>query len=206
MSLDNIKRSDSAQKNTTTNTSKRRNMAAAFILLSVLLGAGVSYAVLEISVDSNIVANIGDTVKLKCVLQGLEGPVDLKKLMVQWYTRGKQIAEFDDKIQISKTGLSMSLEGLMKGDATLTIQSFTAEDAGNYRCYFYYKSDHTMKQTVLSAIGAPTQSVSDVELSTCETVLDKKLDKIIDWISKVESKLADVQSGCSSQKHKTLGN
>ncbi|XP_073403408.1 uncharacterized protein [Dendrobates tinctorius] len=206
MSLDNIKRSDSAEKNTTTNTSRRRNMAAAFILLSVLLGAGVSYAVLDVAVDSNIVANIGDTVKLKCVLQGVEGLVDIKKLMVQWYTRGKQIAEFDDKIQIAKTGLSMSLEGLMKGDATLTIQSFTAEDAGNYRCYFYYKSDHIMKQTVLSANVTSTQSESDVELSTCDTVLDKKLDKIIDWISKVESKLVEVQSSCSSQKYKTREN
>ncbi|KAM4026323.1 uncharacterized protein ACNLHF_026586 [Anomaloglossus baeobatrachus] len=150
MSLDNIRRPESVE-NTTPQTSKRRNMAAAFILLSVLLGAGVSHAKLELSVDPDIVAKVGDTVKLKCVLQGVVGPLELKSLMVQWFTRGKQVAEFDDKINIDKPGMSMSLEGLMKGDATLTIQSFTAEDAGSYRCNFYYKSDHTMKQIVLKA-------------------------------------------------------
>lgn len=172
----------------------------------MLLGVGVVYAVLEVSVEPNVVANPGQTVHLKCILQGIKEPLDMKTLMIQWYTRGKQIAEYDEKIQVERPEMSLSLEALKKGDATLTIQSFTAEHAGNYRCYVYYKSDHIMKQIVLSSNETVAQTESDLELSTCETVLDKKLDKVIDWISKVEGKLAEVTRSCSSKRDKTRGN
>lgn len=94
-------------------------------------------------------AKHGDKVQLKVILQNLPTPLVLKNLMVQWFFRGTQVAEFDDKIT-SKKGLSMSLDAIGKGDVTLTIDSFSPDDAGNYRCYVYYNSDTTMKQIVLS--------------------------------------------------------
>ncbi|KAG9460998.1 hypothetical protein GDO78_018458 [Eleutherodactylus coqui] len=100
----------------------------------------------------------------------------------------------------------MSLDALKTGDATLTIQPFTTDQAGNYRCYVYYKSEHMMKQTVLSSTESVAQVEKEVDLSTCETVLDKKLDKVIEWISKVEGKLEEVTKSCSTQQVKTHGN
>ncbi|KAM3917798.1 uncharacterized protein RB166_016719 [Leptodactylus fuscus] len=179
----------------------------ALVLLSVLLGAGVTHAILEVSVEPKIVANPGQKVQLKCVLQGLKDVLDPKDIMVLWFRRGKQIAEFDRKINIEIPGLSMSLDALKKGDGTLTIESFTTEHAGNYRCHVYYKTEHMMKETVLSANVTSTDKEADADavLSSCETVLDKKLDKVIDWISKVEGKLSEVTQSCGPKQDKKHG-
>lgn len=112
--------------------------------------------------------------------------------MVQWFTRGVQVAEFDDKIT-SKPGLSMSLDAIGKGDVTLTIDSFSPEHAGNYRCYVYYNTDTSMKQIILSDASKPKEEVVDDQLSTCETILDKKLDTIIKWSEKVDAKLDELK-------------
>ncbi|KAG9463468.1 hypothetical protein GDO78_021679, partial [Eleutherodactylus coqui] len=161
-------------------------------------------AVLDVSVEPDIVAKPGDTVKLKCALQGIKD-LDLKKLMIQWYTKGKLVAEYDNKINIEKTGLSMSLDALKTGDATLTIQSFTTDQAGKYRCYVTYKAEDTVKQISLSSTESVAQVEKEVDLTTCETILDKKLDKVIDLISKVEGKLVEVTKSCSTQQVKTHG-
>nr|DBA19089.1 TPA: hypothetical protein GDO54_014962 [Pyxicephalus adspersus] len=162
-----------------------------FLLLLAVLAFDVSWAKLDIFVEPSVSAKPGDKVPLKCILQNVTKPVVLKDLMVQWFTRGKQVAEFDDKIVISKTGLSMSLEAIKTGDATLTIDSFSSENAGNYRCYVYYKSDSTMKQTILSDSSKPKEE--DDKLTLCDSTLDKKLDNIINLIAKVDTKLDELK-------------
>ncbi|KAG8535562.1 hypothetical protein GDO81_028266, partial [Engystomops pustulosus] len=146
-----ILRVQTAEDNTTLRTSRANMSPTVFILLSLLLG--VSHALLKVHVEPNVVAAPGATVQLKCLLQEVKDPLDLKDLMILWFTRGIQVAEFDKTITIDKPGMSMSLEALKKGDATLTIQSFSPEHAGNYRCHVFYKSENTMRQTVLSSNG-----------------------------------------------------
>ncbi|XP_071975700.1 uncharacterized protein [Engystomops pustulosus] len=201
-----ILRVQTAEDNTTLRTSRANMSPTVFILLPLLLG--VSHALLKVHVEPNVVAAPGATVQLKCLLQEVKDPLDLKDLMILWFTRGIQVAEFDKTITIDKPGMSMSLEALKKGDATLTIQSFSPEHAGNYRCHVFYKSENTMRQTVLSSNVAvtPDPQEGDVALSTCETVLDKKLDKVVDWISKVEGRLAEVTQNCSPKQDKTRAN
>ncbi|XP_077303594.1 uncharacterized protein LOC143923659 [Lithobates pipiens] len=169
-------------------------MASRIFLLTTLLAFHTTWAKLDVLVEHPTVsAKPGDKVQLKCILQNLSKPLVLKDLMVQWFTRGVQVAEFDDKITISKPGLSMSLDAIGKGDLTLTVESFSPDHAGNYRCYVYYNSDTAMKQIVLSDASKPKEEVVDDQLSTCETILDKKLDTIIKWSEKVDAKLEELK-------------
>ncbi|KAM5151952.1 uncharacterized protein ACMZJ9_010233 [Mantella aurantiaca] len=163
-----------------------------YLLLAALLAFDATWAKLDVLVEpSTLTAKAGDKVQLKCILQNLTKPLVLKSYMVQWFKRGVQVAEYDDKIIINKPGLSMSLEAIQKGDATLTIESFSAEYAGSYRCYVYYNTDTEMKQIDLSDVAAPKEV--DVPLSTCETILEKKLDTIIKWSEQVNTKLEELK-------------
>ncbi|XP_075035121.1 obscurin-like [Mixophyes fleayi] len=171
-----------------------------FLLLSLVLAFHASQAKLEVDAEPRkIVAKPGEKVQLKCLLTGIKQPFNMKDFMIQWYTRGKQVAEYDNKIIIDKPGLSMSLEALQKGDATLTIDSVTEEHSGNFRCYVYYAADHIMKQVEL-LVEDPSKPKVEVEesfLTTCDSILDKKLDKVIDWFTKVDGKLDEVNRKCS---------
>ncbi|CAI9537304.1 unnamed protein product [Staurois parvus] len=167
-----------------------------FILLATLLAFQAAWAKLDVLVEHpTLSAKPGDKVQLKCVLQNFAQPLVLKNFMVQWFTRGKQVAEFDDTITINKPGFSMSLDAIGKGDATLTIESFTPDDAGNYRCHVYYNSDTNLKQIVLSDSTKPKEEEDNTlsTLTTCESILDKKLDIIIKWSEKVDAKLDELK-------------
>ncbi|KAM4697690.1 uncharacterized protein WCC33_013284 [Rhinophrynus dorsalis] len=152
-------------------------------------------AKLEVITDASpVVVKVGDTVHLKCILKLEKQQVDLKQLMVQWFTRGKQVAEFDHKIVIDKPGLSLSMDALQKGDATLTIASASAEHTGNYRCYVYYASDVSMKQIVLEVddpskpkeedLGEISPSIHTDKILESLRKLDGKMDELIKETSK----------------------
>lgn len=165
-------------------------MAAPIVfLLSLLLAFDASKAQLNIIVDPGpVVAKPGETVELKCLLNLEQQVVDPKKLMVQWFTRGTQVAEFDRKVTIDKPGLSLSEEALKKGDATLTIKSVKEENSGNYRCYVYYASAFAMKQVILKVDDPSKPKEEEVELLT-----DSQLYKqILDWMGKLDGKLNEL--------------
>ncbi|KAM9305750.1 programmed cell death 1 ligand 1-like [Gastrophryne carolinensis] len=174
-----------------------------FFLFSVLLVLDITQAKLEILAEpSTIVANPGDKVDLKCVIQNIKGQIDLKNLVIQWFTRGKDVAEFDNTITIKKEGLSMSLDAIKKGDGTLTIASFKPEDAGYYRCYVTYGLEDGRKQITLTSSVPPKADEEKEELTTCETILDKKLDKVISMLGAFDTKLDGLSKGCPSQDQK----
>ncbi|OCT58303.1 uncharacterized protein LOC108704227 [Xenopus laevis] len=164
-------------------------MAAPIIfLLCLLLAFDASEALLYVTVDpSLLVVKPGDTVQLKCLLK-LEKQVEPSKLMVQWFTRGVQVAEYDRKVTIDKPGLSLSEEALKKGDATLTISSVKEENAGNYRCYVYYGSEFTMKQIVLKVEDPNKPKQEEEEILTDGQVYKK----IFDWMGKLDGKVDEL--------------
>ncbi|MEE6521698.1 hypothetical protein FKM82_019991 [Ascaphus truei] len=186
---------------------RERDMAhKVFILLCLFLAFDASHAKLEVITDtSTVVVKPGEAVHLKCLLKVEKLPMDMKNFMVQWFTRGKQVAEYDNKITIDKPGLSMSEEALKKGDATLTIASVTAEHAGNYRCYVYYASGSSMKQTVLEVNDPtkPKEEDADLPFVLSETNLYKKVDAVLDKVGVIHTKLdlliKDVEK-CSAQR------
>ncbi|KAM4631689.1 uncharacterized protein O3C94_018295 [Discoglossus pictus] len=164
-----------------------------FLILYIFLYFDASQAKLELITDpSPVSVKAGETVHLKCILKVSKLPVDLSDLMVQWYTRGKQMAEYDTKLVIDKPGLSMSIDALKKGDATLTISNVTHENSGNYRCYFFYNSDHSRKETVLFVDDPNKPKEEDLPLNIAHKVLTEKLDKISEGFNKLDMKVDEL--------------
>ncbi|CAH2308122.1 V-set domain-containing T-cell activation inhibitor 1-like [Pelobates cultripes] len=163
-----------------------------FILVGLLLAFGFSQAKLDVIADTEpVIVKPGEKVQLKCILQIDAKQLQVKDFMIQWFTKGRQVAEFDTKITIDKPGLSLSEEALKKGDGTLTIASATVEDSGNYRCYLTYKSDLSIKSLVLK-VDDPNKPKEDESFEFSDTVLTKKVDKVIDWFGKFDAKMDEL--------------
>ncbi|XP_053551204.1 uncharacterized protein LOC128642458 [Bombina bombina] len=161
-----------------------------FLILTITLALGASQAKLELNTDpSPVVVKAGETVNLKCLLKVEKMPLDMKRLMVQWYNRGKLVAEYDEKLTINKPEVSMSIDALTKGDATLTITKPTHEHSGNYRCYVYYATDQVMKQITLQVDDPNKPKEEDIDLGISDTIIKSKVDKIIDLFSTFDRKL-----------------
>ncbi|XP_053550890.1 natural cytotoxicity triggering receptor 3 ligand 1 [Bombina bombina] len=159
------------------------------LVLSFALTFGGSQAKIEVVTDpSPVVVNAGEKVNLKCLLKLEKEPVNLKDLTVQWFHRGKQVAEYDNVLTLDKPGVSLSLESLKKGDATLTISNVTHEHEGNYRCYIDYKSEYK-RNTIEVQVHDKNKPKEDLLLTSEDKHLNEQLKKILDWFEQFNGKL-----------------
>ncbi|KAJ1125100.1 hypothetical protein NDU88_003538 [Pleurodeles waltl] len=181
----------------------------------LLLTIGTAYAKIEVTtVPSSVTVKPGEDVLLNCFLKVDTDYIDLKQLMVQWFHRGKQIAEFDNTITIDKPGVSLSVDELMKGNVSLLISSTKVEDSGNYRCYVYYQSAFRMKQIVLAVqesgqgkeeeeIQAPVEPVPKNDPETLQWVIQVK--KAVDHLQETINLMkTDVEKCAAGREYKTL--
>ncbi|KAM8962464.1 programmed cell death 1 ligand 1-like [Pelodytes ibericus] len=164
-----------------------------FILVAFLLASEFSQANLDVDIaPSPVVVKVGEKVQLKCILNLGKEKVNLQDLVVQWFTRGVQVAEFDKNITIDKPGLSMSEKALEKGDATLTIDSAKEDNSGNYRCYITYGQGFRFKQIVLKVEDPNKPKEEDESASDCADFLSAKIDKVIGWFGKLDAKIEEL--------------
>lgn len=141
----------------------------------------------------------GEHVLLNCILKVDKQYIDLKQLMVQWFHRGKQIAEFDNIITIDRPGVSLSIDELMRGNASLLISSTKAEHSGNYRCYVYYQSEFRMKQIVL-AVQESSPGKEEEEAEPTLEAYPKDGGEILQWVIQVKKAVDHLQETVNLMK------
>nr|XP_033801673.1 V-set domain-containing T-cell activation inhibitor 1-like [Geotrypetes seraphini] len=166
-------------------------MFAAFSFLLIR----VSLSELQVTVsESPVKANVGDNLLLTCHLGVDQPPVDMSRLMIQWYHRGNLLAEYDNKLDIQDPKVHMSKEELQKGNASLLLSNIKANQAGSYRCYVYYAADTRMKEIVLE-VADPTkvQEEEEDEQEICpkgsSPLVLNKVDEMISDFYKIHGKL-----------------
>ncbi|KAM4631688.1 butyrophilin subfamily 2 member A2-like [Discoglossus pictus] len=164
-----------------------------FLILSIFLAFEASQAKLEVITDpAPVVAKVGENVHLKCIMKVCKEPLDLKKMMVQWYNRGQQVVEYDNKLTINKPEYSLSLDALKKGDASLTITKVTAEHNGKYRCYLDYGSESSIKEVILQVDDPNKPKEEEVDLIPAEDTLTKKVDLVVQFFTSFNVKLDEL--------------
>lgn len=112
----------------------------------------VSYSVEQLHVQegpSLVKALVGDDVLLKCTFAVDGETVNLSRIMVQWFHRGKLLAEFDNMRSVTQQSVSLSQEGLLTGNASLLISQVNPGNAGSYRCYVTYLPEMQIREVTL---------------------------------------------------------
>ncbi|XP_062994023.1 V-set domain-containing T-cell activation inhibitor 1-like isoform X2 [Elgaria multicarinata webbii] len=128
------------------------------VLLAGFCFLGKATGKLKVKADPTLVkAAVGDDVLLECVFSFDGAPMDLSHLMIQWFRQGKQLAEFDNVVTVSRHGVNMSQEEVAKGNASLLLSRVGVENAGNYRCYITYSSEVHIREVTLQVVGPRLQ-------------------------------------------------
>ncbi|XP_078508412.1 uncharacterized protein LOC144768533 [Lissotriton helveticus] len=183
-------------------------------VLLLLLAIATACAKIEVTTRPSVNVNAGEEVLLNCILKVDKQPIDLKQLMVQWFHRGKQIAEFDNTVIIDRQGVSLFANELKNGNASLLISKAKVEDSGNYRCYVYYQSEFRMKQIVLAVqesghgkeeeeVAPPVEPSLKYGLETQQLVIQVKeaVDHLQETISLMKT---DVEKCAAGREYKAL--
>ncbi|XP_062994022.1 V-set domain-containing T-cell activation inhibitor 1-like isoform X1 [Elgaria multicarinata webbii] len=180
------------------------------VLLAGFCFLGKATGKLKVKADPTLVkAAVGDDVLLECVFSFDGAPMDLSHLMIQWFRQGKQLAEFDNVVTVSRHGVNMSQEEVAKGNASLLLSRVGVENAGNYRCYITYSSEVHIREVTLQVVDPSQKSEEDLEDSFSSSLclgrseVMGKLAEITKALEQVEAKLQEFMSsktaaGCSS--------
>ncbi|XP_053121084.1 CD276 antigen-like [Hemicordylus capensis] len=154
---------------------------------------------------SLVKASVGDDVLLKCTFTIDDGAAaaDLSRLTVLWFHRGKQLAEFDNGVTVSKQGISLSQEELATGNASLLISKVATADSGKYRCYTVYMPEILIREVTLQVEDPSQPSEEDREDSLGYSDVLKELQQILRALEQLEAKLDGFVSskttpGCGS--------
>ncbi|XP_054849053.1 CD276 antigen-like isoform X1 [Eublepharis macularius] len=183
-----------------THSATRTAVAEMGFLLMIFLGTfcflGTIAGKLQVQADPSLVtAAVGEDVLLKCIFTVDDGPVDLSRVMIQWFHRGKQLVEFDSVVTAARPDVSLSREGLATGNASLLLSQVGTENSGNYRCYVSYSPELLVREVTLQVEDPSKMPEDDLEDSVsplpCLSRSDvlSKLDQITKALVQLEAKL-----------------
>uniref|UniRef100_H3A3C8 Ig-like domain-containing protein n=1 Tax=Latimeria chalumnae TaxID=7897 RepID=H3A3C8_LATCH len=117
---------------------------------------------LTITTDlSPVTVQLGSDVVLKCDLTVDTPTPDLQDLIVKWFLNDKVLVEFNDKLTLFSSRVTMSKREIQNGHASLSIPNVTPADEGEYKCdviYTPYKQEKTIR---LKVEAPPRIQVSD---------------------------------------------
>ncbi|XP_061445842.1 uncharacterized protein LOC133366594 isoform X2 [Rhineura floridana] len=108
------------------------------ILLASFCFLGKATGKLQVQADPSLVkAAVGDDVLLNCIFTVHGAAVDLSRLSILWFHRGKQLAEFDDVVSVFRKGVSLSQEELVNGNASLHISQALHSNLKTWKIHIY---------------------------------------------------------------------
>ncbi|XP_072273407.1 uncharacterized protein [Pyxicephalus adspersus] len=118
------------------------------------------YAALDVFAPSpqrTLVAN--DTV-LTCTFSVDKLPLDLNFLAILWTFQGKNILKYDYKGFFSQDPrMSLSVNSLEKGNASLRVSNVTISDGGIYTCAVIYSPEKKEKELSFEVLAKPLLSI-----------------------------------------------
>ncbi|XP_069508273.1 programmed cell death 1 ligand 1-like [Ambystoma mexicanum] len=152
------------------------------------------------AVPSAVTVKPGEDVLLSCILTVENQQIDMKQLMVQWFHRGKQIAEYDNTVTVERPEYSLSAKELMKGNVSLFISKVKVEDSGNYRCYVYYQHDFRIKQIVLAVQGPNPVKEEEAGEPLPESAPEEDGSQTLKWVIQVKKAVDHLQETLNLMK------
>ncbi|CAI5790629.1 natural cytotoxicity triggering receptor 3 ligand 1-like [Podarcis lilfordi] len=172
------------------------------ILLTSSCFLGKAAGKQQVQAEPSLVkAAVGDDVLLNCIFTVDEPTVDLSRLSILWFHRGRQLAEFDDVVTTSREGVSLSREELENGNASLLISRVGTGNSGNYGCYITYTPEVRIREVTLQ-VADPEEDLEDSFSSPCLSRSDilSKLGQIEEAVKQLEAKLQELVTSKSATR------
>uniref|UniRef100_A0A670ZCH5 Ig-like domain-containing protein n=1 Tax=Pseudonaja textilis TaxID=8673 RepID=A0A670ZCH5_PSETE len=107
--------------------------------------------------EGPIQAKPGSDVLLPCYFEESSGHIDPKRLAVIWSVGTRDIAKYEDKLEVFHPGAKMSSEGLLRGNASILLPNVQDADGTTYTCFVIHSPDSEKKSVVLRVEGKRNQ-------------------------------------------------
>ncbi|PIO22674.1 hypothetical protein AB205_0137980, partial [Aquarana catesbeiana] len=92
-------------------------------------------------------------------------PPDLNLLVVSWTFQGKVILKYDNKVFVSQDPrMSLNVESLEHGYASLYVSSVTISDRGIYVCTVKYSTESKEKEISFKVFARPLLSIQSIKV------------------------------------------
>ncbi|KAG8140390.1 hypothetical protein E2320_003131 [Naja naja] len=139
-------------------------------LLGFIIGFGFGLA-LAASI-AYYKAKPGSDVLLPCYFEKSSGHIDLKSLAVIWSVGTRDIAKYEDKLEVFHPGAKMSSEGLQQGNASILLPNVQDADGAIYTCFVIHSPDSEKESILLRVEAAPLVKLGStkVQLTKPSTV------------------------------------
>ncbi|KAM3823747.1 HLA class II histocompatibility antigen, DQ beta 1 chain-like [Vipera latastei] len=121
---------------------------------------------------STIQAKPGSDVLLPCYFQDSSGHIDPERLVVMWRVGTRNIAKYDDKLEIFHKGAKMSPEDLLRGNASLLLPKVQDADGNTYTCVVIHSPEREQQSVELRVEVPPLVKLgsTNVQLTKPSTV------------------------------------
>ncbi|KAJ6654398.1 hypothetical protein lerEdw1_006991, partial [Lerista edwardsae] len=141
-----------------------------FLPWLLLLLIQLTWADLRVSVPlSPIRARPGSDARLPCNISDSSGPLSLSKLAVLWKIGEKLIAQYEEGFRPMRPGAVMSVEQLLKGDATLLLQDVQYSDASVYSCIVIHMPNKGEGNVELKVEAPPHLTLSSTKVQLAKS-------------------------------------
>ncbi|XP_073492239.1 uncharacterized protein [Aquarana catesbeiana] len=173
---------------------QRLGMAERTILgILILLSLCPTYAALDVSAPSTQRALFTRDTVLICSFS-VDKTLDLNFLIILWTFQGKVILRYDNKVfSTQDPRMSLNVESLGDGYASLHISNVTISDRGTYMCTVIYNAESKEKEISLKVFAKPLLSIQSTKVQrntentlTCKATGFFPPDILITWYRKGE--------------------
>ncbi|XP_073492244.1 uncharacterized protein [Aquarana catesbeiana] len=160
----------------------------------ILLSLCQTYAALDVSAPSTQRALFTRDTILICFFS-VDKTLDLNFLIILWTFRGKVILRYDNKVfSTQDPRMSLNMESLGDGYASLHISNVTISDRGTYMCTVIYNAERKEKEISLKVFAKPLLSIQSTKVQrntentlTCKATGFFPPDILITWYRKGEA-------------------
>ncbi|XP_073492236.1 uncharacterized protein [Aquarana catesbeiana] len=142
----------------------------------ILLSLCQTYAGLEVFAPSPQRAFVTNDTVLNCTFLLDKQPLDLNFLAILWSFQGKVILRYDNKGFFTEDPrMSLNVESLGDGYASLHISNVTVYHRGTYMCTVIYSPESKEKEILFEALARPVLSIlsTKVQINTENTLTCK---------------------------------
>ncbi|XP_058039400.1 signal-regulatory protein beta-1-like isoform X2 [Ahaetulla prasina] len=119
-----------------------------------------------------IQAKPGSDVLLPCYFEDSSGPIEPNRLGVIWRMASRDIAKYEDKLEVFLPGAKMSSEELLRGNASILLPNVQDADGNTYTCSVIHIPDKEEKSIELRVEAPPLVKLGStkVQLTKPSTV------------------------------------
>ncbi|XP_053552305.1 uncharacterized protein LOC128643485 [Bombina bombina] len=110
-------------------------------------------AVLELTDHSNAI--LGANALIPCTFNVGNLPIKTEFLAIIWYFQGKEILNYDDIVKTSHPRVSLNINKLTDGIASLLLSNVTISDSGIYKCSVIYSPEKKETEVMFDVHAIP---------------------------------------------------